>query len=152
MGARDMLPLRTPMRLVPLSLLFGLALLSCPGARESLADEGVEAESEGFPVETKSVDPRLRALERAGRRSRDPKEDRLIARPDRKRPEKALYVKVFGRPLTLGGRYTFRLTHEGNRLQSFDFFSLDKHDADFDGDLTELESVAQGPLAGAVSV
>ena len=85
-----------------------------------------------------SADPRREARQLA--LERDPltlREKALIDRPDRNRPKHPLAFRVFGRPLTVGGRFSVVTRYEDTRLQDFDFF-------DFVDDTDEIEDEARG--------
>jgi len=93
------------------------------------------------------ADPRREARRLA--LERDPltsREKSLIERPDRNRPEHPLAFPVFGRPLTIGGRYSLVTRYEDERLQDFDFFDPDNRDVDGDGNTTEIEDAARGQV------
>ncbi len=85
---------------------------SSAGATPTIAvEEGVAA-----------PDPRHAARRLALERTTlSEKEKLLIKRPDRERPEHPLSVPLFGRPLTIGGRYTLLTRYDNNKLLDFNF-------------------------------
>ena len=73
------------------------------------------------PLYTARPHPRRLAREISLERRRlSEKQRTLITRPDRNRPDEALSIPLFGRPLTLGGRYTSRIDYQNNRLLDSD--------------------------------
>ncbi len=117
----------------------GQSASSEENAQPSSSNGGDRASSEPNP------DPRGVARKNAGDiQPLTEQQELLIRRPDRKRAAREFGVPLFGRTLTLGGRYSFRLIGEENRLLDFDFTNLDDNDADGDGDTLEPEDSAEG--------
>jgi len=115
-------------------LLTVLLLAGSPPARAD-APEGAQAET----------DPRRTAKLLALHRVRLTDQERvLIARPDRHRPDRPLSLSLFGRPLTLGARYTLVTRYDHSKLLDFDFDDFDDADLDGDGNFDEIEDAARG--------
>ena len=68
----------------------------------------------------------------------------LIDRPDRDRPRHPITLPLFGRPLTLGARYTLQTRYDEDKMLDFDYLDLDNKDIDGDGDENEIEDEARG--------
>lgn len=121
------------------------AIFTAAGATQAAPDAlevGQEARAVDLVAEVR--DPRRDSGDRIGRHELASRDRSLTDRPDWDRPEESLYVNVFGRPLTIGGRYTMRTIYEENRLLDFDFFDTDNKDIDGDGNESELEDTARG--------
>jgi len=117
-------------------LAFSVTLVSLP----------VRAEQQAARSDSPS-DPRREARQLATSESELSQRDKiLIERPDRSRPEHPFSVSAFGRPLTLGGRYTFLTRYDRNKMLDFDFFDSDNKDVDGDGDVDENEDEARGDV------
>lgn len=134
---------RSPV-LVALAVL--IVALGLP-ASVAAAETDARAESVGASTQPalRRLDPRRIAREKGvQRRALSEREATLIERPDRKRPQRQLSLPVFGRPLTIGGRYTALILYEEDRLSRFDFLTLDSSDLDGDGNRSELKDAARG--------
>jgi hypothetical protein len=121
----------------PLAAGFLLGILVVGGAGFARAANSAGVLTPADPRQT----ARLRAAERAVLTA---KERILIERPDRQRPEQPVSIPIFGRPLSLGARYTLLTRFEDSKLLDFDFDDFDDRDLDGDGDTEEIEDAARG--------
>ena len=124
------------------SLIFALAVV---GAVASAEPKPSDVSLSGEPAKRETQDPRRAARQLAESGSTlTGREQVLIERPDRKRSTHPLTLSIFGRPLTLGGRYSVLTRSDRAKLLDFDFFDFDTKDIDGDGDVDEIEDAARG--------
>jgi alginate production protein len=132
--------------LVAFLLALTCALVAHAAAAEPDASETATDEAEaGAPAV--DDDPRRKARRRAIERTTlTEKEELLIRRPDRERPEHPLAIQLFNRPLTIGGRLSLTGRYDERRLLDYDDLDYDGKDIDGDGNTIEVEDSARGQV------